>query len=135
MSNSADQPTPAPTQSPASTPAPPTVPSPPSSTPAASKSSTIANSPHKTPTPTRTPPRLLPRWKVLLHNDDVNDMEYIVHTLQDIVHMNEQDATLRTVEAHKTGVSLLLTTHRELAELYQQQFTSKNLTVTIEPAQ
>ncbi len=126
MNNSTDQPTPPP----------------PVQAPAASESATPAppmkgDSTHTAPqkTPTRTPPRLLPRWKVLLHNDDVNDMEYIVITLQDIVHLNQQDATLRTLEAHKTGVSLLLTTHQELAELYQQQFTSKNLTVTIEPAE
>ena len=31
--------------------------------------------------------------------------------------------------------SLLLTTHKERAELYQEQFTSKGLTVTIEPAE
>jgi len=38
-------------------------------------------------------------------------------------------------EADKTGVALLLTTHKERAELYQEQFTSKGLTVTIEPAE
>jgi ATP-dependent Clp protease adapter protein ClpS len=47
--------------------------------------------------------------------------------------LNEQDAVLRTIEAHKTGVALLLTTHKERAELYQEQFQSKGLTVTIEP--
>ena len=34
-----------------------------------------------------------------------------------------------------TGVALLLTTHKERAELYQEQFQSKGLTVTIEPAE
>ena len=48
--------------------------------------------------------------------------------------MNEQDAQNRTLEAHNAGVSLLLTTHKERAELYQDQFKSKGLTVTIEPA-
>ncbi|NJL31231.1 MAG: ATP-dependent Clp protease adaptor ClpS [Phycisphaerales bacterium] len=108
---------PKPTQAPAQAPAPVT--------------STV--SPSKTPAPTRPTPRHLPRWKVLLHNDDVNDILFIVLTVQDIVHLNQKDATLRTIEAHRTGVSLLLTTHQELAELYQQQFTSKNVTVTIEP--
>jgi hypothetical protein len=36
-------------------------------------------------------------------------------------------------EADKTGVALLLTTHKERAELYKDQFESKGLTVTIEP--
>ena len=37
------------------------------------------------------------------------------------------------IPAHKTGVSLILVTHREHAELLQEQFASKRLTVTIEP--
>ena len=39
------------------------------------------------------------------------------------------------VEADDTGVALILTTHKERAELYQEQFTSKGLVVTIEPAE
>ena len=38
-------------------------------------------------------------------------------------------------EAHETGIALLLVTHKERAELYQEQFQSKGLTVTIEPAE
>ncbi len=38
-------------------------------------------------------------------------------------------------ELHETGVALLLTTHKELAELYKEQFQSKGLVVTIEPAE
>jgi ATP-dependent Clp protease adapter protein ClpS len=49
--------------------------------------------------------------------------------------LNENDAKQRTVEAHETGVALLLTTHKERAELYKDQFESKGLTVTIEPAE
>ena len=39
-------------------------------------------------------------------------------------------AVVRMDEADKTDVALLLTTHKERAELYQEQFTSKGLTVT-----
>ena len=39
----------------------------------------------------------------------------------------------RVLEAHRTGVSLLLSTHQEHAELLAEQFASKSLTVTIEP--
>ena len=87
------------------------------------------------PTPTRRPPKTLPPWKVLLHNDDVNDMEYVVESIQMIVHLSKQDSALRALEAHESGVALLLTTHQERAELIQQQFTSRNLSVTIEPAE
>ena len=85
--------------------------------------------------PRKRPPQPLPPWKVLLHNDDKNTMDYVVTTIVQLTTLNEQDAELRTKEADKTGLSLLLTTHKERAELYQEQFTSKGLTVTIEPAE
>ena len=86
-----------------------------------------------TPAPVKPTPRQMPRWKVLLHNDDVNSVEDVIKTIVMLTTLNEQDATLRTLEADEQGVSLLLTTHQERAELYQEQFTSRSLTVTIEP--
>ena len=77
-------------------------------------------------------PRL---WKVLLHNDDKNDMGFVVATIVELTPLNEQEATLRMKEADDSGVALILTTHKERAELYQEQFTSKGLVVTIEPAE
>ena len=85
--------------------------------------------------PRKKPPQALPPWKVLLHNDDKNGMDFVVLTIMELTPLNEQDAKQRTVEAHKSGVALLLTTHRERAELYAEQFQSKGLTVTIEPAE
>jgi ATP-dependent Clp protease adaptor protein ClpS len=87
------------------------------------------------PSPAKKPPQPLPPWKVLLHNDDKNDIEYVVTTIMSLTTLNAEDAVQRTVEAHKTGVALLLTTHKERAELYKDQFASKGLTVTIEPAE
>jgi ATP-dependent Clp protease adaptor protein ClpS len=83
--------------------------------------------------PSKKPPQLLPPWKVLLHNDDKNVMEFVVTTIIELTPLKEQEAVQRTVEAHKTGLALLLVTHKERAELYQEQFTSKGLIVTIEP--
>lgn len=85
--------------------------------------------------PAKTPPQVLPPWKVLLHNDDVNSRDEVVRTIVELTHLKEQDATLRMEEADKTGVALLLVTHKERAELYRDQFASKSLTVTIEPAE
>ena len=85
--------------------------------------------------PKNKPPQMLPPWKVLLHNDDKNDMPFVVHTIMELTTLKEQDAKLRTKEAHETGVALLLTTHKERAELYKDQFESKGLVVTIEPAE
>jgi ATP-dependent Clp protease adaptor protein ClpS len=85
--------------------------------------------------PQKKPPQLMPPWKVLLHNDDKNDVPFVVATVMELTPLKEQEAELRVHEADKTGVALLLTTHKERAELYQEQFTSKGLTVTIEPAE
>lgn len=79
-------------------------------------------------------PRSLPPWKVLLHNDDVNGRSHVVETIVMLTPLGRQEAMVKMLEAHQSGVCLLLTTNRERAELYQQQFSSRSLTVTIEPA-
>jgi ATP-dependent Clp protease adapter protein ClpS len=84
--------------------------------------------------PKKNPPGMLPPWKVLLHNDDKNDQIFVMVTIVELTPLNEQDAKLRMIEAHENGVSLLLVTHKERAELYKDQFESKGLTVTIEPS-
>jgi ATP-dependent Clp protease adaptor protein ClpS len=75
----------------------------------------------------------LPPFRVLLHNDDHNDMLYVVETLCDLTPLNPHRATNVMMEAHTTGVALVLVTHRERAELYIEQFRSKRLTATMEP--
>ena len=85
--------------------------------------------------PKRKPPQPLPPWKVLLHNDDKNDMFFVIHTIVELTPLNEDAAVQRMKEAHQTGVALLLVTHKERAELYKDQFQSKGLIVTIEPAE
>jgi ATP-dependent Clp protease adaptor protein ClpS len=89
--------------------------------------------PKTTPKPRE--PQPLPPWKVLLHNDDVNDMIFVVTTIVALTPLNQDLAVHRTLEAHERGVALLLTTHKERAELYQEQFQTKGLTVTIESAE
>ena len=89
----------------------------------------------KKPKPQSKPPQPLPPWKVLLHNDDKNDFIFVILTVMELTPLGEQDAKLRTLEAHETGVALLLVTHKERAELYKEQFQSKGLIVTIEPAE
>lgn len=83
--------------------------------------------------PQRGKPQQLPPYKVLLHNDDVNDVQHVMLSLVKITSLSLHDAELKMLEAHHTGVSLILVTHRERAELYEEQFRSCNLTVTIEP--
>ncbi len=78
---------------------------------------------------TRTPPP----YKVILHNDDVNDMLYVVDTIFRLTPLSAEQAYKKMLEAHKRGAAVLLVCHKERAELYQEQFHSCGLTVTIEP--
>ena len=78
-------------------------------------------------------PGLLPMYRVILHNDDENEVEHVIETIIMLTPLNAQDAIERTLEAHHSGCSLLLVIHRERAELYAEQFLSRSLDVTIEP--
>ena len=76
----------------------------------------------------------LPRYKVLLHNDPVNNMEYVVTTLRQVVpQLSEQDAMAVMLEAHNTGVGLVIVCDLEPAEFYCETLQAKGLTSTIEP--
>ena len=57
-----------------------------------------------------------------------------LHAIVELTSLNREDALRRMFEAHQRGLTLLLSTHREHAELLQEQFSSKRLTVTIERA-
>ena len=75
-----------------------------------------------------------PRYKVLLHNDPVNSMEYVVETLRQVVpSLSEQDAIAVMLEAHNTGVGLVIVCDLEPAEFYCETLKAKGLTSTIEP--
>jgi ATP-dependent Clp protease adaptor protein ClpS len=77
----------------------------------------------------------MPPWRVLLHNDDVNEVLFVVESIMQITPLGRSEAVNRMMEAHITGVAMLLVTHQERAELYRDQFHSKGLTVTIEPTE
>jgi ATP-dependent Clp protease adapter protein ClpS len=58
----------------------------------------------------------------------------VIETIVELTPHPRLKAIQLTHEADRAGVALLLVTHRERAELYREQFASKRLTVTIEPA-
>ena len=60
--------------------------------------------------PKRTP-KLLPPYKVLLHNDDVNSFEHVIASILRLTTIPPEEAVLKTIEAHETDVALLLVTH------------------------
>jgi ATP-dependent Clp protease adaptor protein ClpS len=79
--------------------------------------------------------RLLPPYNVLLHNDDVNTMDHVVHALlRSVPRLTRAEAIQIMLEAHHTGVALVVTCPLEQAELYRDRLQSYGLTATIEPA-
>lgn len=97
-------------------------------------SSSTLTAPVRKPAPPKRKPKKLPPYKVLLHNDDVNTFEHVIKSIRRLTRLTTQEATLRVLQAHESGVALLLVTHRERAELYTEQFASLSLTVSTEPA-
>ena len=74
-----------------------------------------------------------PKYKVLLHNDPVNTMDYVVEALRQVVpQLSEQDAMNIMLETHNNGVGLVITCDLEPAEFYCESLKAKGLTSTIE---
>ena len=74
-----------------------------------------------------------PKYKVLLHNDPVNSMEYVANSLREVLpQLSEQDAISIMLEAHNTGVGLIIVCDLEPAEFYAESLRSKGLTTSIE---
>lgn len=84
------------------------------------------------PVKTKPRPRTLPPFKVLLHNDNVSDMLHVVDVVFRLTPLTVDEAVECMLEAHQSGVALLLVTHKERAELYCEQFATFKLSVTME---
>ena len=78
--------------------------------------------------------RILPAFIVVLHDDEHVEMTYVVRSIVELTPLSAPLARDVMLSAHEHGSAGLLVTHLERAELYQEQFTSKGLTVTIERA-
>lgn len=83
--------------------------------------------------PRPVPRRPLPRYRVVLLNNAQSDMMFIVRTIMELTRFCRAEATHKMWEAHHTGRSQLLVTHKERAELYVEQFAGRSLAVSIEP--
>ncbi len=76
---------------------------------------------------------LIPRYKVLLHNDDVNSMDHVVHSLMQVFKFERRQCERIMLEAHHQGVALCVVEPLEQAELHCDQLIALSLTATIEP--
>ncbi len=94
----------------------------------------------ETHTETRDGTALAPRWKVMLLNDDVTTVEFVISLLMKVFQKQREEAVRLTWEIHYTGSALVTVTTLERAELYVEQVRSLArprgypLTATLEPA-
>ena len=78
--------------------------------------------------------KIAPRYRVLLHNDDFNSMEYVVQTLMHTVpSLTQPQAVNIMMEAHTNGLALVIICAQEHAEFYSETLNNHGLISTIEP--
>lgn len=78
--------------------------------------------------------KLCPPFKVILHNDDHNDMLYVVTSLcKAVPSLSEEEAVQLMLVAHNEGSAVVIVCPQETAEYYQERILSFGITATIEP--
>lgn len=88
---------------------------------------------------THTRTRLAPRYRVIVHNDEVTTEEFVVQILTDVFRLAMAQARTVTMEAHRTGAALVGVYPLEEAEFRVDQAHSRArtakypLTFTYEP--
>lgn len=78
--------------------------------------------------------KLLPMYKVILHNDDVNSMHHVVGAIKDVFGFEAQKCVSLMLEAHNNGLALCKIEPLEHAEFHREKLQSYSLTATIEPS-
>src|SRR6059058_1822384 len=71
-------------------------------------------------------------WQVVVHNDPVNLMTYVIMVFQRVFGYPREKAERHMLEVHQQGRSILWSGVRERAELYVQQLHGYLLLATIE---
>ncbi len=71
-------------------------------------------------------------WNVIVWNDPINLMSYVVFVFMRVLAFTKEKATKHMLEVHHQGKSVVATETRERAELYHQQIQAHGLSVTIE---
>ncbi len=71
-------------------------------------------------------------WNVIVHNDPVNLMSYVVLVFQKVFGFSREKARHHMLEVHHLGKSIVWSGTREKSEFYVQQLHSHLLLATIE---
>jgi ATP-dependent Clp protease adaptor protein ClpS len=71
-------------------------------------------------------------WKVVLLNDEVNLMPYVMHVLMKVFTMSKPKAQQHMKEAHETGRSIVWTGAKEPAEHFVMKLNQWHLAAELE---
>jgi ATP-dependent Clp protease adaptor protein ClpS len=71
-------------------------------------------------------------WSVVVWNDPINLMDYVVYVFQKVLHMSKSQATKHMMEVHNLGKSLVAHENREKAEHLVHQLQSYGLKATLQ---
>lgn len=78
---------------------------------------------------------ILPPYRVILHNDDVNEMGHVVRALLvSVPELSPEQAVEIMLHAHEFGQADVIVCPLERAELYRDRLEAHGLTATIERA-
>ncbi len=73
-------------------------------------------------------------WSVIVWNDPINLMDYVVYVFKSVLKMNEQDASRHMWEVHQKGKSVVARETREKSELLVHRLRAFGLNATLEKA-
>ena len=71
-------------------------------------------------------------WKVVVHNDPINLMDYVTKVFMRVFAYPKEKAERHMMEVHKAGRSILWTGARERAEFFVEQLQQHLLIATME---
>lgn len=81
---------------------------------------------------TETTPALGFPWNVIVWDDPINLMSYVVYVFQKLFGFNQQLATKHMLEVHNDGRSVVATVDRERGEFYVSRLHGYGLQATLE---
>ncbi|MEM1059524.1 MAG: ATP-dependent Clp protease adapter ClpS [Verrucomicrobiota bacterium] len=74
-------------------------------------------------------------WQVVVWDDPVNLMSYVVFVFKKVLGMNESEATKHMLEVHEKGKSAVAKDNKERAEFLVHRFHGFGLNATMEQAE
>jgi ATP-dependent Clp protease adaptor protein ClpS len=75
-----------------------------------------------------------PGWEVIVWNDPVNTMTYVVYVFMKVLRFDKTRARKHMLEVHQQGRSCVARDNREKAEFMQQQILLHGLQCTLQRA-